>query len=183
MLAGGGNGTYWERAQAEAMASTTADIDGDGTVEVTESAQWVIANRPADDSARLPQPSVFDLTSPVRDAPSSLDGMTDEAWTLPARGGTLAVSMERFRVSTTYKDGSARRALLVEGGAIYIDNLTTGILRSDAIYDFVIVRGPPSLLIPVRSSIISRPSTRCLTPNDIALPSSLLIAETDAPIA
>lgn len=141
MLTGGGNGTYWERAQAEAMASTTADLDGDGTVEVTEAAQWVIANRPADDSARLPQPSVFDLTSPVRDAPSSLDGMTDEAWTLPARGGTLAVSMERFRVSTTYKDGSARRALLVEGGAIYIDNLTTGILRSDAIYDFVIVRG------------------------------------------
>ena len=141
MRTGGGEGTYWERAQTEAMASATADIDGDGVVGVTEAAQWVIANLPADDSARLPRPTVSDLTSPLRETTSSLDGTTDEAWYLPARGGTLTVSMERYRVSTTFKDGSTRRPMLVEGGNLYVDNLTKSTLRADAVYDFVIVRG------------------------------------------
>lgn len=141
MLTGHGVGTYWERAQRDAVASSTADTDGDGVTDVTEAARWVVTNLPSDDSARRPLPSVIDLDSPGRIAASDLDGFTDEAWNIPGGTGSLTVSMERYRVLTSYRDGSTRRDLLVDGGTLYIDNATTSTVRADAIYEFIVLRG------------------------------------------
>lgn len=138
---GPGTGTYWEEALRECSADTSADINGDGQVDVREAALWVKAKKPANDPSRAPRPQVLELNDSVRTTASAIASTTEKSWEIPTPGGSLVTTVEDFCVRTSFKRGSGRKDTTVCRSNIYITNLSSAPRNAVKTFEIVAICG------------------------------------------